>query len=125
MALKNAFIFAYGYSMQCEVCNKCDVPLTDVDSVLRSDEKEGVEDDLYRNTLTVEIPGERDENGAMHLWPDYCTDAQSEDESDGKVRILSFNFHHTIRFDKLCSENVFLLCFAPGGCKKMVSCEKL
>lgn len=45
--MKDAVAFAYGDSIQCNVQNKHDVPLSDVDLLYMRDEMEAADDNVF------------------------------------------------------------------------------
>lgn len=59
LELKVGVAFAYGDLMQCDVQNKPKLVLGDVGSLTISDEKNGADDNVPRNTDSAEMTGER------------------------------------------------------------------
>lgn len=55
--LKDVDPYAYSDSMQRDIHNKCKGPLSDIDPLYTSDEKEGTEHYLNSNSATVEMIG--------------------------------------------------------------------
>lgn len=53
------------------------VHVGDVNLLYLSDEKDVDEDNVSRNTISVKIPGVKDENNATEVWPGYSIDAST------------------------------------------------
>lgn len=51
--------------------NKCEIFLYDVDLLYISDVSKGNDDNVSKNTITLQMAGERDEYSATNVWPDY------------------------------------------------------
>lgn len=80
--LKDAVAVVYGDSMVSEVQDKRLGHLDDVDRLYIPDENESDEDNVSRNTVVVEMTGERDENGAINVCPGYLVDAPVQKNED-------------------------------------------
>lgn len=78
--LQDAVAFVRGDSMQCEERNPREAVLGNVETLYLSDEKNADDDNVPRNTITVEMTRERDKNSAMDVWPAYAIDALIEED---------------------------------------------
>lgn len=63
--LKDAVLFACGGMMQPNLKNKREGSLRDVDPLYLSDGKKGPDNKMFRNRMTVEMPGEGYKSSAM------------------------------------------------------------
>lgn len=73
--MENAVEFAYGGWKKCKRHNKGDILLVDVDLLYMSDEKEGPDDYVSRNTGTTKMTCGGDENKALDTRSDDLIDA--------------------------------------------------
>lgn len=94
--LKDAAAFAPGKSMQLGLLNKPKVLLGDMDPIYMSHERDGADNNVLGNTVTVKMTGEGDENSTMDVWLEYSIEATIEKEKVRKVRNLSFKFLYMI-----------------------------
>lgn len=66
-------------TFEAEQCaEKREVRLADVDLIFMSDEKKDADDKVFKNTVTMELTEERDENRAMDVRQYYPTHALIE-----------------------------------------------
>lgn len=56
-----------------------------MDQLYRSDEKEGISDNVSRNTATAIMTGYADNNSAMRIRPDFPTDVPIEENKDREM----------------------------------------
>lgn len=80
MDLKNAVAFAYGDSKWYNVRSKQAVFLGDIYLLYLCKENENADHNTSRNTVTVKMADERNENGAMDMWSDYSKDVSIEED---------------------------------------------
>lgn len=71
---------AYTNSMQRSVYDQREVHPGDVGTSYMLVEKEGADDDMSRNTVTVEMIEEVDENSTLDVWSDYSVNAPIEED---------------------------------------------
>lgn len=109
---------AYSDSKQRDVHNKREPLVGDVNPQYLSNKKKCVGDKGSKNTVSVQMTAEEDENSAIDGWPDYFINALIVEDQDGKVRNLYFQFYYMIHFDKsvfarASGKKIFLL---PEAC---------
>lgn len=78
--LRYAIAFAYRDLMHRNGLSEGEVFLCDEHLFYMSDGKQGFDDNVPRNTTTVERIGEGDKNTAMDAQPDYSSDVPFEKE---------------------------------------------
>lgn len=75
---KDAVPYVYGGSVECQVQSKCEALRGDVNQLCTSYKKDGADDTVSRNAISIEMTKLWDENIAMDVWQDYSTDASVE-----------------------------------------------
>lgn len=62
--------------MHCDVYNKYEVLMSDTNPSNLSDEKDGVDHFMFRNTVAKEMTKKGDYSSDMDVWTDHPIDAQ-------------------------------------------------
>lgn len=54
------------------------IPLSNVDSLLLSDESYSADTNVFKNTILADMSGDGEKNSSMDQWPEYHIDAPFE-----------------------------------------------